>query len=124
MKYKIRMGIPEMLEFWNSLAYKAENNLLKGNEKILFKKLFKILNLISNNPRHNSLSTHEITALSRRYGMKIWQSYIENNTSKAGRIYWVYGPNKEDITIIGIEPHPEDKKSSGYSKIKLSELDD
>ena len=64
---------------------------------------------------------YEIEALSRRYGKKVWQSYLENNKSGAGRLFWVYGPNKNEITVIGIEPHPEDKKSSGYEKIKLSE---
>jgi len=54
--------------------------------------------------------------------MKVWESYLENNVPAAGRIFWVYGPEKEDITIIGIEPHPEDKKSSGYNKVSLSEF--
>ena len=57
-----------------------------------------------------SLQTHEIEPLSRRYGMKVWQSYLENKTSGAMRMYWVYGPDQKDITIIGLEPHPEDKK--------------
>jgi len=35
-------------------------------------------------------------------------------------MYWVYGPEQNEITIIGLEPHPEDKKSSGYEKIRLS----
>ena len=47
---------------------------------------------------------------SRRYGMKVWQSYLENKTSGAMRMYWVYGPDQKDITIIGLEPHSEDKK--------------
>ena len=54
--------------------------------------------------------------------MKVWQSYLENNTPKAGRIYWVYGPDKGDITIIGLEPHPEDK-SNAYQKITLSSME-
>jgi len=40
---------------------------------------------------------------------------------RAGRIFWVYAPNKMDITVVGIEPHPEDKKKGGYKKIKLSD---
>ena len=36
---------------------------------------------------------------------------------------WVYGPNQKDITIIGLEPHPEDKKNGAYDKITLSELE-
>ena len=42
--------------------------------------------------------------------MKVWQSYLENKTSGAMRMYWVYGPDQKDITIIGLEPHSEDKK--------------
>ena len=33
------------------------------------------------------------------------QSYLENKTSGAMRMYWVYGPDQKDITIIGLEPH-------------------
>jgi len=52
----------------------------------------------------------------------VWQSYIENKTPVAVRIFWVYGPNIKDITIIGIEPHPEDSKRKGYDKVKLADL--
>ena len=65
------------------------------------------------------LQSHEITGLSDREGFRVWQSYIENNTPAAGRIYWTYGPNKGEITILGVEPHPNDK-SNAYSKIRLS----
>jgi hypothetical protein len=54
--------------------------------------------------------------------MKVWQSYLENNTPGAGRLYWVYGPGRLEITIIGLEPHPEDKKKDGYAKVRLSAL--
>ncbi len=46
---------------------------------------------------------------------------LENNTPKAGRIFWCYGPDKGSITIIGLEPHPEDKANS-YKKITLSSM--
>jgi hypothetical protein len=54
--------------------------------------------------------------------MKVWQSYLDNRTPAAGRLFWVYGPGKSEITIIGLEPHPEDKKRAGYEKVRLSEL--
>ena len=73
-------------------------------------------------PGYPSLQTHEIEPLSRRYGMKVWQSYLENKTSGAMRMYWVYGPDQKDITIIGLEPHPEDKKNGAYDRISLSDL--
>ena len=74
------------------------------------------LDLLSAAPGYPSLQTHEIEPLSRRYGMKVWQSYLENKTSGAMRMYWVYGPDRTDITIIGLEPHPEDKKNGAYDE--------
>ena len=38
------------------------------------------------------------------------------------RMYWVYGPDQKDITIIGLELHPEDKKNGAYDRISLSDL--
>ena len=116
------MGVPEMEDMWNMLSTLADENKLKGNDKKLFKQLVKAINFLSQNPKHNSLSSHEIIPLSQRYGMKVWQSYLENKTPSAGRIYWVYGSGKNQITIIGVEPHPEDKKSKGYDKVVLSAL--
>ena len=51
-----------------------------------------------------------------------WQSYLENNTPAASRLFWVYGPDQQEITIIGLEPHPEDRKKAGYTKVSLSDL--
>ncbi|MDA3811173.1 MAG: hypothetical protein PF518_12695 [Spirochaetaceae bacterium] len=123
MPFSIRMGIPEMEFFWKDLTDRADNNKLNKSDQKLFKKLVKSFNFLSQNPRHPGLSSHEISDLSRRYGMKVWESYLENNTPSAGRIFWVYGPDQNDITIIGIEPHPEDKKRGGYDKVKLSNLE-
>ena len=54
--------------------------------------------------------------------MKVWQSYLENHTPQAGRIFWVCGPNQKDITVIGVEPHPNDK-GDAYRKITLSDME-
>lgn len=37
-------------------------------------------------------------------------------------MFWVYGPNKNEITIIGLEPHPEDAKNGLYDNYNLSNL--
>jgi hypothetical protein len=116
------MGVPEMEELWNRLAELADKNMLKGGDKKLFKKLVKTINYLSHDPKHNSLNSHEIVPLTKRYGIKVWQSYMENKTPSAGRIYWVYGTGKNQITIIGLEPHPEDNKNKGYDKVVLSSL--
>jgi len=121
MMNNIRMGIPEMQELWDTFCKKADTDSLKGNEKRLFKKLVKIFKLLSLNAKHPGLCTHEISQLTKRYGMKVWQSYLENNVPSAGRIFWVYGPQRNDITVIGLEPHPDDKSDS-YNKIHLDNI--
>jgi len=78
--------------------------------------------IFSSNPRHNSLASHEIEDLSRKHGIKIFQSYLENKTPAAGRMFWAYGPGKGDITILAVEPHPEDEKRGAYERIKLAFL--
>jgi hypothetical protein len=122
MVFKIRMGQPEMEALWLDLSTRKLRGGLDKDEEKLFKKLVKALGFLSSNPKHNSLASHEITELSRKYGIRIFQSYLENNTPGAGRIFWAYGPEQGDITVLAIEPHPEDKKRGAYDRIKLSSL--
>ncbi|MEI8123424.1 MAG: hypothetical protein WCI20_15455 [bacterium] len=120
--YAIRMGVPEMEDHWNDISSRSDANQLNAEEMRYFKKLVKTLGYLSANPRHPGLESHEIDDLSRRYGLRVWQSYLENKTPSAGRIFWVYGPDRGEITVIGIEPHPEDKKRGAYDRIPLSRL--
>ena len=119
--FEIRMGIPGMKKFWDNLLTKKKNGNLDSEEEELFKKLAKALKFLSNDPKYPSLQTHEIEELSNKYNMKIWQSYLDQGV-KARRIFWTYGPNRKEITILGIEPHPEDKKRGSYERIKLSDI--
>ena len=120
--FNIRMGIPEMEALWNKLQTGHRNGKNSKKDEELYMKWGSALKKLSVDPMYPSLHTHEIEPLSRRYGMKVWQSYLENKTSKARRMYWVYGPDKKDITIIGLEPHPEDAKNGAYDRINLSGL--
>jgi len=122
MSYAIRMGIPEMDELWNTLKTKHRDGTIGKKDEDLYKKWGNALKKLSLDPMYPSLKSHEITELSRRYGMKVWQSYLENKKSGARRMYWVYGPGQQEITIIGLEPHPEDAKNGAYDRIKLSDL--
>ena len=122
MGYAIRMGIPEMDELWNTLKTKHRDGTIGKKDEDLYKKWGNALKKLSLDPMYPSLKSHEITELSRRYGMKVWQSYLENKKSGARRMYWVYGPEQQEITIIGLEPHPEDAKNGAYDRIKLSDL--
>jgi hypothetical protein len=114
MAFNIRMGLPEMEALWNDLSSRKQQWKLDKDEEKFFKKLVKSLGYLAENPRHNSLASHAIDDLTRKYGFKIFQSYLENNTPSAGRMFWAYGPDKRDITVLAIEPHPEDQKHGAY----------
>jgi hypothetical protein len=118
-KFNIRLGIPDFENLWNTMAGKYNSGKLGINEKILFNKLGKTLTLLSQDPYYPGLHSHKIALLSEKLGIPVFQSYIENKISGAGRIFWAYGPGKMEITIIGFAPHPDDKNAS-YNKIRLS----
>ena len=123
MEYLIRLGIPEIKEYWDKLNQSINTNTANKDETIRYNKLGKVFKLLSTDPFYPSLNSHEIDQLSKRYNRKVFESYIENRKPAAGRIFWVYGPNKNEITIIGIEPHPNDKSNS-YKKITLSSTEE
>jgi len=120
--FRIRMGVPEMEAYWNDLSIRKLASKLDKDEEKFFKKLVKTLRFLGQNPRHPGLESHEIDDLTRKHGIKIFQSYLENNTPAAGRLFWAYGPEPGDITVLAIEPHPEDQKRGAYQRIKLSNL--
>ena len=122
MAFRVRMGVPEMEAYWNDISIRKLASKLDKDEERFFKKLVKTLRFLSQNPRHPGLESHEINDLTRKHGLKIFQSYLENNTPSAGRLFWAYGPEKGDITVLAIEPHPEDQKRGAYQRIKLSNL--
>ena len=130
MRFKLMLGVPEFKALYDCLVQGAKELSLGKDDMLLFKQLTMAMVLLSSNPRHNSLNSHEIEAFSVRYTktlcrqIKVWQSYLENNIPAAGRIFWVYGPGRGEITIIGLEPHPEDRKKAGYLKVNLSDLPD
>ena len=111
-----------MRDYWDSLEKKANDGSANKNEIAQYKKLGKALYHLSIDPFYPGLNTHEIPEMSKRYGEKVWQSYFENNKPAAGRFFWSYGPNRDEITITGIEPHPN-TKSNAYKKIRLSEME-
>ena len=122
--FAIRLGVPEMLAYWQHLSTGAKEGTLASDERQLFQKWGQAMAHLAMNPACPGLHTHEIPQLSKRYdkGRKVFQSYLENRNSRAARMYWVYGPEHHDITVIGLEPHPEDKKKNGYQKVLLSDL--
>jgi hypothetical protein len=122
MRFNIKMGVPEMAELWQRLQYEYRNNSISKEDETLYKKWGQALKHLSISPKYPGLESHNIDVLSNKYGMKVWQSYLENRNSSARRMFWVYGPDKRDITIVGLDPHPESKKNGAYERIGLSDL--
>lgn len=74
--YKIKLGVPEMKSLWENLSSKVKNKTANKDEEKQYKKIGKALKLLSENPRYPGLQTHEIDSLSKRYGLKVWESYL------------------------------------------------
>lgn len=66
----------------------------------------KALGYLETNPRHPGLNTHKFSSLSGPSGEEVFEAYAENKTPAAWRIFWFYGPDQKQITIIAITPHP------------------
>lgn len=95
-----------------SLAYteNAEDDLKllaadKG-KNVVKKAVVKSLKLMSANLKHPSLNTHKYDEMEGPNGEDVFESYAQNNTPGAYRIFWHYGPGKNKITILAITPHP------------------
>ncbi len=58
------------------------------------------------NPRHPGLQSHEFTSLCGPRGEKVFESYAQQNTPAAYRVFWYYGPNRRQITVVSITAHP------------------
>jgi mRNA-degrading endonuclease RelE of RelBE toxin-antitoxin system len=87
----------------NTILDSLEND--KSQAKRL-KAVQKSLAYLESNPRHPSLNTHKYSSFVGPNGEEIFEAYAENKTSAAYRIFWYYDPNKGQITILTITPHP------------------
>ncbi len=77
----------------------------KGLSKRL-KAVRKALGLLETNPRHPSLNTHKFSSLRGPAGEDVFEAYAESKTPAAYRIFWIYGPEKGQVTVIAITSHP------------------
>ncbi len=71
-----------------------------------YKAQTKSLTLLSENHIHPSLQTHEYYSLRGPNSEKIFEAYAEHDTPAAYRIFFHYGPQKNEMTIFVITPHP------------------
>lgn len=89
---------------------KSQREALKAGpaRASIWNQVKKSLGYLQVNPRHPSLKTHEYHSISHPWDSKakVFEAYAQNNTPSAYRIFWCYGPDKKQITIIAITPHP------------------
>jgi hypothetical protein len=76
------------------------------------RKVRRALGLLQTNPRHPGLHSHQYENFPGAPKAKVWDSYVENRTPGAWRIWWMYAPDeiRDDqavtvITVLDIGPH-------------------
>jgi hypothetical protein len=79
----------------------------------VFEQVRKALGYLEVDPHHPNLKTHEFTSLTGANGEKVFETYAQNNTPGAYRIFWHHGPDEIKgksrapvITIVAIIRHP------------------
>ena len=101
------MTIEEFYIDFSDVSLKILNDLKADKSKRnIAKAVIKSLRLMGYNLRHPSLGTHKYSSMFGPHGQEIFESYAQNNTPGAYRIFWYYGPGKNVITIYTILPHP------------------
>ena len=98
---------------WPEIDHKGSKACFKNKSKAskqegLYKQLHKTLQFLSQNPKHPGLNTHEYNSLKNPFNPneKVFEAYVQNNTPGAYRVFWCYGPNKMEITIVTVTAHP------------------
>ena len=87
---------------------KEDLHLLKKTRHLQrrFNAVKKSLQFLAADPKHPSLQTHQYYSLQGPDGEKVFEAYAQNNKAGAYRIFWCYGPEKGEITILAITSHP------------------
>lgn len=84
----------------------AAIDALEGRDERKLRKIRQTLGLLSQDPKYPGLNSHKREAEKGPGGEDIWESYVENNTPSAWRVFWYYGPEAGTITVFAITPHP------------------
>jgi hypothetical protein len=88
------------------VAREVMSDLTSPQYAVKLKKVNKALGRLQLDPLYPSLRSHKYSSLSGANGEEVWDSYVENHTPSAWRIFWHYGPGADAITILLIGPHP------------------
>ncbi|NLE09009.1 MAG: hypothetical protein GX631_07135 [Dehalococcoidales bacterium] len=102
--------------YWTDSARNAFNSLKNdASKKIPYKAVKKALEILAENPRYPGLQTHPFSSLQGPGDEKVFESYAQNDTPGAYRLFWYYGADEIDdegnrppaITVFTMTPHPD-----------------
>lgn len=92
---------------WTDKAKETYESLKNSpSDKVRYRAVKKTIKLLANNPSYPSLRTHPYASLQGPKSETVYESYAQQKTPAAYRVFWYYGPSKRVITIIAITPHP------------------
>ena len=91
-----------------TLTAKEAIRQLKENSSLSkrYKAVSKALKLLQENPKHQSLQTHQYFSLKGPKNEKVFEAYAEQNTPAAYRLFFYYGPGKREVTVFAVTSHP------------------
>lgn len=92
--------------FFTVTAREALLELDTPAAEVRLKKVRNALGRLEMDPQYPSLQSHKYTSIHGPNGEEVWESYVENRTPSAWRIFWHYGPGAQVITVVSITPHP------------------
>ncbi|WP_011175962.1 hypothetical protein [Candidatus Protochlamydia amoebophila] len=98
MKFKLKYSAEAKDQFLALESSKDKNSQYKA--------VAKTLGLMQINLRHPSLNTHKFGAIFSPFDGEVFESYAQNKTPGAYRVFWCYGPSRGYLYIIAITPHP------------------
>lgn len=93
------------LQFSEEAKLRLKELELDKSKKGLLKQVRKILVFMESNLKHPSLHTHKFSEIACKLG-EVFETYAQNNTPGAYRIFWTYGPGKREFYILDIASHP------------------
>lgn len=93
------------LRFSEEAYLKLKELELDKSKKGLLKQIRKVLGFMETDLKHPSLNTHKFSGLWCNLG-DVFETYAQNKTPGAYRVFWAYGPGKGELYIIAITPHP------------------
>jgi hypothetical protein len=80
------------------------------NQLAKLNKVRRALARLEQDPMHPGLASHRYETFPVDRDLKVWDSYVENHTPGAWRIFWRYGPDDPAgppvIAVLAITLHP------------------